>query len=162
MPSFTACSERGLCPVHRRRHRHGVSPVLASGRAASTRAFAGADDAARIPARLGQPTQTLLQNSLLSGLRVDRPMWEQFNRMLIIKRDQATDTAWWNIAFLRKFTNFTTLIISTILWLVRMRGFLSDVVGLHHPENHSQSWLSLLLIGFMAIPALRQIKPDTF
>ncbi len=107
----------------------------------------------------GNQLQALLQNSLLSGLGVDPAnVQEQFNRMLIIKRDQATETAWWNI--MAQIHNFTTdLIISAILWLVGcVASFLMWWAYLIQKIILNLGYaLSPILIGFMAIPALRQI-----
>lgn len=107
----------------------------------------------------GNQLQALLQSSLLSGLGVDPAnVQEEFNRMLIIKRDQATDTAWWNI--MAQIHNFTTdLIVSAILWLVGcVASFLMWWAYIIQKVILNLGYaLSPILIGFMAIPALRQI-----
>lgn len=107
----------------------------------------------------GNQLQALLQTSLLSGLGVDPAnVQEEFNRMLIIKRDQATETAWWNI--MAQIHNFTTdLIISAILWLVGcVASFLMWWAYIIQKIILNLGYaLSPILIGFMAIPALRQI-----
>jgi hypothetical protein len=91
----------------------------------------------------GNTLQNLLQTSILSGL-------------LIIKRDPATQSSWWNI--MSQLHNFTTdLIISAVLWLVGQFAslmmfwayiFQTIILNLGYA-------LSPLLIGFMAIPALK-------
>ena len=71
----------------------------------------------------GNTLQNLLQTSILSGLGVDPAnVYQQFNQLLIIKRDPATTSSWWNV--MSQLHNFTTdLIISAVLWLV---GQLAD------------------------------------
>ena len=105
----------------------------------------------------GNTLQNLLQTSILSGLGVDPAnVYQQFNQLLIIKRDTATQTSWWNI--MSQLHNFTTdLIISAVLWLVgelaslmMFWGYILQTVILNLGYA-----LSPLLIGFMAIPALK-------
>jgi len=107
----------------------------------------------------GNTLQTLLQNSILSGLGVDpAQVYQQFNQMLVIKRDPSTQSSWWNV--MSQLHNFTTdIIISAILWLVGQLAslmmfwgyiFQSVIINLGYA-------LSPLLIGFMAIPALKHI-----
>ncbi|MBU6410936.1 MAG: hypothetical protein KGR98_11180 [Verrucomicrobia bacterium] len=106
----------------------------------------------------GNALQTLLQNSILSGLGVDpAQVYHQFNQLLVIKRDP-TQTSWWNI--MSQLHNFTTdIIISALLWLVGQLAslmmfwgyiFQTVIINLGYA-------LSPLLIGFMAIPALKHI-----
>jgi len=46
----------------------------------------------------GNELQSLLQNSILSGLGVDpSQVYQQFNQLLVIKRDPGTQSSWWNI-----------------------------------------------------------------
>ncbi|HXR05550.1 MAG TPA: hypothetical protein VN836_12670, partial [Verrucomicrobiae bacterium] len=46
----------------------------------------------------GNTLQNLLQTSILSGLGVDPAnVYQQFNQLLIIKRDPSTQSSWWNI-----------------------------------------------------------------
>ena len=46
----------------------------------------------------GNTLQNLLQTSILSGLGVDPAnVYQQFNHLLIIKRDPATQSSWWNV-----------------------------------------------------------------
>jgi hypothetical protein len=105
----------------------------------------------------GNQIQQLLQDSILSGLGVDpRQVYEQFVQLLVIKRDATTQMSWWNVMSL--LHNITTdLIITGILWLVGLlASFLmfwayiiqSIILNLGYA-------LSPLLIGFMAIPALK-------
>src|SRR5580658_10158735 len=105
----------------------------------------------------GNQIQNLLQTSILSGLGVDPAnVYQQFNQLLIIKRDPATTSSWWNV--MSQLHNFTTdLIISAVLWLVGQFAslmmfwayiFQTIILNLGYA-------LSPLLIGFMAIPALK-------
>ena len=105
----------------------------------------------------GNTLQNLLQTSILSGLGVDPAnVYQQFNQLLIIKRDPATQSSWWNV--MSQLHNFTTdLIISAVLWLVGQFAslmmfwayiFQTIILNLGYA-------LSPLLIGFMAIPALK-------
>jgi hypothetical protein len=105
----------------------------------------------------GNEIQQLLQNSILSGLGVDpTQVYQQFNQLLVIKRDPSTQSSWWNV--MSQLHNFTTdIIISAILWLVGQLASLmmfwayiiqSVILNLGYA-------LSPLLIGFMAIPALK-------
>jgi len=105
----------------------------------------------------GNTLQNLLQTSILSGLGVDPAnVYQQFNQLLVIKRDPATTSSWWNV--MSQLHNFTTdLIISAVLWLVGQFAslmmfwayiFQTIILNLGYA-------LSPLLIGFMAIPALK-------
>ena len=107
----------------------------------------------------GNALQTLLQNSILSGLGVDpSQVYQQFNQLLVIKRDPSTQSSWWNI--MSQLHNFTTdIIISALLWLVGQLASLMMFWGYIFQKvilNMGYA-LSPLLIGFMAIPALKQI-----
>ncbi|HLX72737.1 MAG TPA: hypothetical protein VKV04_24205 [Verrucomicrobiae bacterium] len=105
----------------------------------------------------GNQIQQLLQNSILSGLGVDpQQVYQQFNQLLVIKRDPATQSSWWNI--LSQLNNFSAdLIITVVLWIIGLLASLlmfwayiiqSIILNLGYA-------LSPLLIGFMAIPALK-------
>ena len=105
----------------------------------------------------GNQIQQLLQDSILSGLGVDpRQVYQQFVQLLVIQRDATTQTSWWNVMSL--LHNLTTdLIITGVLFLVGLlASFLlfwayiiqSIILNLGYA-------LSPLLIGFMAIPALK-------
>jgi hypothetical protein len=105
----------------------------------------------------GNTLQNLLQTSILSGLGVDPAhVYQQFNQLLVIKRDPATQSSWWNV--MSQLHNFTTdMIISAVLWLVgqfaslmMFWGYIFQTVILNLGYT-----LSPLLIGFMAIPALK-------
>ena len=105
----------------------------------------------------GNTLQNLLQTSILSGLGVDPAnVYQQFDQLLIIKRDATTQSSWWNV--MAQLHNFTTdLIITAVLWLVGQFAslmmfwayiFQTIILNLGYA-------LSPLLIGFMAIPALK-------
>lgn len=105
----------------------------------------------------GNTLQNLLQTSILSGLGVDpSDVYHQFNQFLIIKRDPATQSSWWNV--MSQLNSFTTdLIVSAVLLLVGWTAslmmfwayiFQTIILNLGYA-------LSPLLIGFMAIPALK-------
>jgi hypothetical protein len=105
----------------------------------------------------GNTLQNLLQTSILSGLGVDpAQVYQQFNQLLVIKRDATTQTSWWNI--LSQLHTFTTdLIITAVLilvgWLASLMmfwGYIFQTIILNLGYA-----LSPLLIGFMAIPALK-------
>jgi len=107
----------------------------------------------------GNTLQSLLQDSILSGLGVDPAnVHQQFNQLLVIKRDPSTPSAWWNV--MSQLHNFTIdLIITAILWLVGELAslmmfwayiFQTIILNLGYA-------LSPLLIGFMALPALKHI-----
>ncbi len=100
-----------------------------------------------------------MQDSILSGLGVDPSnVYQQFNQLLIIKRDPATQSSWWNV--MSQLHNFTTdLIITALLWLVGQIASLMMFWGYIFQKiilNMGYA-LSPLLIGFMAIPALKHI-----
>jgi hypothetical protein len=105
----------------------------------------------------GNQLQSLLQNSILSGLGVDpSQVYQQFNQLLIIKRDPTAQSSWWNV--MSQLHNFTTdVIITAVLWLVGQLasllmfwGYIIQAVILNLGYA-----LSPVLIGFMAIPALK-------
>jgi hypothetical protein len=105
----------------------------------------------------GNTLQNLLQDSILSGLGVDpSQVYQQFVHLLIIKRED-TPTSWWNV--MAQLHNFTTdILITFALWLIGWLAsllmfwayiFQSVILNLGYA-------LSPSLIGFMAIPALKQ------
>lgn len=107
----------------------------------------------------GNQIQQLLQDSILSGLGVDpSQVYQQFVHLLVVKRDPATQTSWWNV--MAQIHNFTTdLIITAVLWLVGQLASLMMFWGYVFQKiilNLGYA-LSPLLIGFMAIPALKHI-----
>lgn len=106
----------------------------------------------------GNEIQQLLQSSILSGLGVDpSQVYQQFNQLLVIKRDPSTQSSWWNV--MSQLNTFTTdLIITALLWLIGQLAslmmfwayiFQTVILNLGYA-------LSPILIGFMAIPALKQ------
>jgi hypothetical protein len=107
----------------------------------------------------GNVLQQLLQDSIISGLGVDpAQIYDQFLELLIIKRDPSMFSSWWNI--LSQLHNITTdLLITSVLWLVGHFASLMMFWGYIFQKvilNMSYA-LSPLLIGFMAIPALKHI-----
>src|SRR5580658_348710 len=107
----------------------------------------------------GNTLQQLLQNSILSGLGVDPAnVYQQYNQLLVIHRDPSTQSSWWNV--MSQLNSFTIdKIISAILWLVGQLASLMMFWGYIFQQfilNLGYA-LSPLLIGFMAIPALKHI-----
>jgi hypothetical protein len=105
----------------------------------------------------GNVIQNLLQESIISGLGVDpSQIYKQFLELLIIKRDPSTLSSWWNVLSL--LHNITTdLIITAVLFLVGHFASLMMFWGYIFQKvilNMGYA-LSPLLIGFMAIPALK-------
>lgn len=108
----------------------------------------------------GNQLQTLLQNSVLSGLGVDpTQVYQQYNQLLVTKINNSSSTAsWWDI--IGQLTSVTVnLIVTAVLWLVGQFAslmlfwayvFQKIILNLGYA-------LSPLLIGFMAIPALKHI-----
>jgi len=108
----------------------------------------------------GNVIQNLLQDSILSGLGVDPTnVYQQFNQLLVINNDPSqnpSQPSWWNI--IAQLHNFTAdLIITALLWLIGMAAsllmfwayiFQTVILNMGYA-------LSPLLIGFMAIPALK-------
>ena len=107
----------------------------------------------------GNTLQQLLQDSIISGLGVDpAQIYDQFLGLLIIKRDPSMFSSWWNI--LSHLHNITTdLLITSVLWLVGHFASLLMFWGyIFQKVILDMSYaLSPLLIGFMAIPALKHI-----
>ena len=107
--------------------------------------------------RWGNEAQSLLHSSILNGLGVDPAnVQDQYNQLLIIKRDTGSDRSWWDI--LGDLNEFTVdLLISGILWLVG--NFASLLVFWAYIIQKfilfSGYALSPLLIGLMAIGPLR-------
>jgi hypothetical protein len=107
----------------------------------------------------GNNTQNLLQSSILSGLGIDPSnVQDQYNALLVVKRDTSTDRSWWDI--LGDLNGFTVeILVSGILWLVGQ--FASLLVFWAYVFQKVILYLgyalSPLLIGFMAIPPLRSI-----
>ncbi|HEX3719551.1 MAG TPA: hypothetical protein VH595_16475 [Verrucomicrobiae bacterium] len=105
----------------------------------------------------GNTLQNLLQTSILSGLGVDPAnVYQQFNHLLIIKRDPNTQSSWWSV--MSQLNSFTTdLIISAVLLLIgHVASFMMFWAYIFQTTILNLGYaLSPLLIGFMAIPALR-------
>jgi hypothetical protein len=107
----------------------------------------------------GNDVQTLLQNSILSGLGVDPAQVQtQYNQLLVVKRDTTTGQSWWDIlGNVRQFT--VEVLISGVLWLVGQFAslLLFWAYVIQKFILFSGYALSPLLIGFMAIRPLRHI-----
>src|SRR6266705_5052385 len=107
--------------------------------------------------RWGNEAQSLVQTSILDGLGVDPSnVHDQYNNLLVIKRDTGSDHSWWDI--LGDLSGFTVeILISGVLWLVG--EFASLLVFWAYIIQKfilfSSYALSPLLIGFMAIRPLR-------
>ncbi len=107
----------------------------------------------------GNQVQSLVQTSILNGLGVDPSnVQDQYNNLLVIKRDTGSDHSWWDI--LGDLSGFTVeIIISGVLWLVG--EFASLLIFWAYIIQKfilfSSYALSPLLIGFMAIRPLRSV-----
>lgn len=107
----------------------------------------------------GNQVQSLVQTSILNGLGVDPGnVQDQYNNLLVIKRDTGTDHSWWDI--LGDLSGFTVeVLISGVLWLVG--EFASLLVFWAYIIQKfilfSSYALSPLLIGLMAIRPLRSV-----
>lgn len=106
----------------------------------------------------GNSLQQLLQDSIISGLGVDpAQVYQQFIELLVIKRDPSTQSSWWNV--LSQLHNISTdLIITAVLYLVgNFASFMMFWAYIFQQVILNMGYaLSPLLIGFMAIPALKQ------
>jgi hypothetical protein len=107
----------------------------------------------------GNTLQSLLHDSIIQELGVDPAQtYTEFLKLLIIKRDPSTVSSWWNV--LSELHNFSVdLFVTAVLWLV---GHFASIVIffayiLQAVVLNLGYALSPLLIGFMAIPHLRQI-----
>jgi hypothetical protein len=107
----------------------------------------------------GNQVQSLLQSSILSGLGVDPSnVQDQYNQLLVVKRDAGNDHSWWDI--LGDVTGFTVeVLISGILWLVGQFASLMLFWAyiIQKFILFSGYALSPLLIGMMAIRPLRSV-----
>jgi hypothetical protein len=107
----------------------------------------------------GNQMQQLVQTSILNGLGVDPSnVQDQYNQLLVVKRDTGSDHSWWDI--LGDLSGFTVeILISGVLWLVG--EFASLLVFWAYIIQKfilfSSYALSPLLIGFMAIRPLRSV-----
>jgi hypothetical protein len=109
--------------------------------------------------RWGNDVQSLLQNSILNDLGVDPThVQDQYNQLLVIKRDTGTGQSWWDI--LGNLQGFTVeILISAILWLVGQFAslLLFWAYVIQKFILFSGYALSPLLIGMMAIRPLRHV-----
>ena len=107
----------------------------------------------------GNTLQQLLQNTILSGMGIDpADVYKQYNQLLVINRDPTSQSSWWNV--MSQLNTFTTdLIVSAILWLVGQLASLMMFWGYIFQQFILDLGyaLSPVLIGFMAIPALKHI-----
>ncbi|MBU6402108.1 MAG: hypothetical protein KGS61_17455 [Verrucomicrobia bacterium] len=107
----------------------------------------------------GNELQNLMQNSILSGLNVDPSnVQDQYNQLLVIKRDTGTGKSWWDI--LSDATGSAVeVLISALLWIIgEIASFLLYWAYVFQKVVlHLGYGLSPLLIGFMAIRGLRGI-----
>ncbi len=107
----------------------------------------------------GNQIQTLLHDDILSGLGVDPALvYQQYNNLLVTKTNTTATASWWDIVGQIQSAT-TNLIVSGILWLIGQFAsllifwayiFQKFILNLGYA-------LSPLLIGFMAIPALKHI-----
>jgi len=97
--------------------------------------------------------------TILNGLGIDPAnVQDQYNALLVVKRDAGADRSWWDI--LGDLNGFTVeLLISGLLWLIG--HFASLMVFWAYMFQKFILFtgyaLSPLLIGMMAIPPLRSI-----
>ena len=107
----------------------------------------------------GNQMQSVLQSSILSGLGVDPSnVQDQYNQLLVIKRDTGSTHSWWDI--LGDISGFTVeVLISGILWLIGQFAslLLFWAYIIQKFILFSGYALSPLLIGLMAIRPLRSV-----
>ena len=107
----------------------------------------------------GNQVQSLVQTSILNGLGVDPSnVQDQYNNLLVVKRDAGSDHSWWDI--LGDLNGFTVeILISGVLWLVgEFASLLMFWAYIIQKFILFTSYaLSPLLIGFMAIRAFRSV-----
>ena len=107
----------------------------------------------------GNQAQQLLQISILDGLGVDpSQVHEQYNQLLVIRRDTGNDHSWWDIiGDLNAFT--VEILITGILWLVGQFAslLLFWAYIIQKFILFTAYALSPLLIGFLAIRPLRSV-----
>ncbi len=106
----------------------------------------------------GNAIQKLLQDSVLSGLGVDpSQVYQQYVQILVTKFDSgSTSVSWWNIIGQIKSVT-VDLLVTAVLWVI---GFFASIMLfwayiLQKIILNLGYALSPLLIGFMAIPALK-------
>ncbi|MBL9168028.1 MAG: hypothetical protein JNN07_09830, partial [Verrucomicrobiales bacterium] len=107
----------------------------------------------------GNQLQDTVKTSILDGLGVNpADVQDQYNKLLVIKRDNAADRSWWDI--LSDFNGFTVeILISGLLILVGQAAslLLFWAYVFQKVILHLGYALSPLLIGFMAIQAMRGV-----
>ena len=107
----------------------------------------------------GNQVQQLVQTSILDGLGIDPSnVQDQYNNLLVVKRDASSDHSWWDI--LGDLNGFTVeILISGVLWLVgEFASLLMFWAYIIQKFILFTSYaLSPLLIGFMAIRAFRAV-----
>ena len=107
----------------------------------------------------GNQVQQLVQTSILNGLGVDPSnVQDQYNQLLVVKRDAGSDHSWWDI--LGDLNGFTVeILISGVLWLVgEFASLLMFWAYIIQKFILFTSYaLSPLLIGLMAIRAFRSV-----
>ncbi len=107
----------------------------------------------------GNQLQDTVKTSILDGLGVNPvDVQDQYNHLLVIKRDNAADRSWWDI--LSDFNGFTVeILISGLLILVGQAAslLLFWAYVFQKVILHLGYALSPLLIGFMAIQAMRGV-----
>lgn len=107
--------------------------------------------------RWGNQAQSLLQTSILDGLGVDpASVQDQYNALLVVRRDTGPERSWWDI--IGDVNAFTVeLVVSGVLWLVgQFASLLLFWAYIFQKVILFMGYaLSPILIGFMAIPALR-------
>jgi hypothetical protein len=105
----------------------------------------------------GNTLQTLLHNSIIKGLGVDPSQtYAEYLKLLIIKRDSSTTSSWWNV--ISQLQNISAdLIVTIVLWLVgHFASIIMYFAYIFQTVILNMGYaLSPLLIGFMAIPALK-------
>ena len=108
----------------------------------------------------GNELQTLLQDSILSGLGVDpSQVYQQYVQLLVTKfNPQPSSGSWWDI--IGQIQSITIdLLVTAVLWVI---GFFASVMlfwaYIFQKIILNVGYaLSPLLIGFMAIPAFKHI-----
>jgi hypothetical protein len=107
----------------------------------------------------GNQVQSLLQDSILSGLGINPVnVHDQYNALLVVKRDTGSDRSWWDI--LGDLNGFTVeVLVSGILWLVGQFAslLLFWAYIIQKFILFTGYALSPLMIGFMAVRPLRDI-----
>lgn len=107
----------------------------------------------------GNEIQEVVKDSILDGLSIDpADVHDQYNKLLIVKRESGAERSWWDI--LSDFSGFTVeiLITGVLILIGQIASFLLYWAYVFQKVIlHLGYALSPLLIGFMAIQALRTI-----